>query len=91
MPNFTVKKIHHKHIQQKDIKSDLPKIEKTKRSTRKFIFISLVLLSLIFGINYIVQGIGNMKIGTAGDNNTPFTTITFKSTTETGVIVPEKK
>ncbi|NRH20734.1 LCP family protein [Candidatus Gracilibacteria bacterium] len=91
MPNFTVKKIHHKHIHKKEIQNELPKIEKTKRSTRKFIFISLILLSLIFGINYIVQGIGNMKVGTAGNTNIPFTTIKFNSSTETGTIVPEKK
>lgn len=91
MPTFTTKKIHHKHIQKKDNTNDGIAIEKTKKTTRKFIFISLILLSLVFGINYVVQGIGNMKIGTAGDNNTPFTTVTFNNTTETWTVIPEKK
>lgn len=57
MPNFTVKKIPQKHIHKKDATTTVSKIEKTKQSTRKFIFISLIVLGCIFGINYVVQGI----------------------------------
>ena len=48
MPNFTVKKIPQKHIHKKDVTKDVPNIEKTKKSVRKIIFVSLVILGCIF-------------------------------------------
>ncbi len=36
-----------------------------KKKTRKIIASILVVLALIFGVNYAVQGIGNIRVGTA--------------------------
>jgi len=58
MPKFTVKKLSHSQVKiENDVTQAITDIEKSKRKIRKFIAIFLVLLSCVFGINYIVQGI----------------------------------
>ena len=60
MQNFTVKKIHQKNTSKSNIENNMDevlKIKKTKKTTRKFIFIILVLLGILFGINYAAERI----------------------------------
>lgn len=88
MSNFTTKKLPHSSIKKIDESSTtIPFHIKQKRRIQKFLLIILVLLGCVFGINYIVQGIGNVQIGTAGDGAF-FTPIFFNST---GTTVIEKK
>ncbi len=91
MPKFTVKKLLHAPIKiENNTINTTSDTEKSKKKIRRFIGIFLLLLSCIFGINYIVQGIGSVRIGTAGDDSI-FTPIVFQKNTETGVTVVEKK
>lgn len=93
MQNFTVKKIHQKNTPKKngeDTLDEVTKIQKTKKATRKFIFIVLILLGILFGINYAAQSIWSIHISTSTDA-TPFTTIVFNKNTETGTTLVEKK
>ena len=91
MPKFTVKKLSHSQVKiENDVTQAITDIEKSKRKIRKFIAIFLVLLSCVFGINYIVQGIWGVRIGTAGDDSI-FTPIVFQKNTETGTTLIEKK
>ncbi len=71
MSNFKTKKLTHTKIKEiHETDSIAPTPSNPKKKIRKVIAVVLVLLGFIFGINYIVQGIGNMRIGTAGDNST---------------------
>jgi hypothetical protein len=66
MSNFTTKKLPHSSI--KKIDEDTPSFTidtKQKRRIQKYLLITLIFLGCIFGINYIVQGIGKVQIGTA--------------------------
>jgi LCP family protein required for cell wall assembly len=87
MTNFSTKKLNHAPIKKPDNTTVSTKIEQTRKRTRKVIAIVLVLLGCIFGINYIVQSIWNVKIGTAWDGNI-FTPIIFNTTGS--VVMPKK-
>ncbi len=66
MSQFKTKKIHHtptKKIQEMPVISITP--TDSKKKVRKIIASFLIVLALIFGINYAVQGIGNIRVGTA--------------------------
>lgn len=88
MPKFTVKKLPHTPIKTET--NTITDTEKSKKKIRKFIATLLVILSCVFGINYIVQGIGGVRLGTAGDDSI-FTPILFQKNTETGTTLVEKK
>lgn len=85
MSNFTTKKLSHSSI--KKIDEDAPSFTidtKQKRRIQKYLLITLIFLGCIFGINYIVQGIGKVQIGTAWDGAV-FTPIFFSNTGDTDV------
>ncbi len=88
MSQFKTKKLKHtlaKKIQETPIITLVP-IDSKKR-VRKIIAIFLLVLSLIFGVNYAVQGIGNIRVGIAWDGMTWVPPV-FEAS---GVIVPVKK
>lgn len=88
MSNFTTKKLPHSSIKKIDENSTtIPFHLKQKRRIQKFLIITIIWLGCVFGINYVVQGIGSVQIGTAGDG-VSFTPIFFNST---GTAVIEKK
>ncbi len=65
MSQFTTKKIHHSSA-KKSPATETPIWEHlpSKKKVRKIIGITLIILSLITGIGYAVQSIGNIRIGT---------------------------
>ena len=88
MSNFTVKKLPHTAVKKtKDSTTATPDIDTNKKYTRKIIAIALVVLGFVFGINYIVQSVGSMRVGTAGDDM-PFSVINFNWS---GNTIAEKK
>lgn len=87
MSQFKTKKIHHtptKKIQETPVISIIP--TDSKKKVRKIIASFLIVLALIFGINYAVQGIGNIRVGTAWDG-TSWVPPVFEAS---GVIAPVK-
>jgi len=69
MSKFTTKKLPSNP--KIDLPSHVPQeneIISSKKKVRKFIAIFLVILGCIFWVNYVVQGIWNIKVGTAWDN-----------------------
>ncbi|MBC7503897.1 LCP family protein [Candidatus Gracilibacteria bacterium] len=88
MSNFTVKKLPHSAVKKaKNPATSTPHIDTHKKYTRKIIAITLVVLSLIFGINYVVQGVGSIRVGIADDNSS-FSGVIFGSS---GTASTEKK
>ncbi len=87
MTNFSTKKLHHTPLKKVDLAANIPEIQKTKKKIRKIIAIVLVLLGCLFGINYTIQGIWSVKIGTAWDGST-FIPIIINAT---GTTIPPKK
>lgn len=87
MTNFSTKKLNHSTVKKQETLPPIADLQKTKKRTRKIIAIVLILLGCLFGINYVVQWIWNVKIGTAGDGNV-FTPIIFNTT---GTVVAPKK
>jgi LCP family protein required for cell wall assembly len=70
MSNFKTKKIHNTPV--KKIENPTETISdpgNTKKKTRKYIAIFLVILTCIFGINYVAQWIGGLKLWTAWDDS----------------------
>jgi hypothetical protein len=66
MSQFKTKKLNHTPVKKIKETSAMPIIPADpKKKVRKIIASLLVVLTLIFGINYAVQGIGNIRVGTA--------------------------
>jgi hypothetical protein len=66
MSQFKTKKLNHtpaKKAQEAPITTLAP--TDSKKKVRKIIAGFLIILALIFGVNYAVQGIGNIRVGTA--------------------------
>lgn len=66
----------------------MPALQKTKKKMRTIIISVLVLLGCLFWVNYVVQWIGNVRIGTGGDGAT-FAPVIFSN--NTGAVTPPKK
>ena len=70
MSQFKTKKLNHTPVKKiQDTAAPIITPINPKKKIRKIIAITLVILALVFGINYAVQGIGNIRIGTAGDDS----------------------
>ena len=87
MSNFNTKKLHHASIKKPETIA-MPALQKTKKKMRTIIISVLVLLGCLFWVNYVVQWIGNVRIGTGGDGAT-FAPVIFSS--NTGSIIAQKK
>lgn len=87
MTNFSTKKLNHTPVKRPENSPITTDVQQTKKRTRKIIAVVLVLLGCIFGINYIVQSIWSVKIGTAWDGNT-FTPVIYNNTGS--VAIPKK-
>ncbi len=88
MTNFSTKKIHTTPIKKQETIAVAPKIQDTKKRTRTIIAVILILLGCLFGVNYVVQGIWNVKIGTGGDGAV-FTPVIYTKSAD--VVIPPKK
>ncbi len=88
MSQFKTKKLNHTPVKKiQDTATPIAIPANPKKKVRKIIAIMLVILALVFGINYAVQGIGNIRIGTAGDDSAWVPPI-FEAT---GTMAPVKK
>jgi hypothetical protein len=88
MSQFKTKKLNHTPVKKiQDTTATITMSTNPKKKIRKIIAITLVILALVFGINYAVQGIGNIRIGTAGDDSTWIPPV-FEAT---GITTPVRK
>lgn len=88
MSQFKTKKIHNTPVKKSpEIVPAEEIVINPKRKIRKTIAIVLFIFTLVFGINYIVQGVGNIRIGTV-DNGVAFTPVIA---TSSWVQIVEKK
>ncbi len=88
MSQFKTKKLDHTPVKkiQDALLAPLTPTD-PKKKIRKIIAGLLVALAVVFGINYAVQWIGNIRVGTAGDDSAWVPPI-FEAS---GVVAPMKK